>query len=200
MLFDPTSTFASVRENLGFLRKMVEDGRAAATFSRMLPYGGTPIRDTLRQEGRLRGDLTHPDYDFLDLRLNDYYQLLLPTVRPWIYKKGLSYELNYAWDELQTVSRLVPGMVGVDEYREALRALTAESNGRLFDHVAQSLDGFEHGDDSRLDVTPAQAYCEDGRQRLLDLRNPFIARNLDVLMDSVSADCSSGPVMVPQTH
>ena len=55
---------------------MVGDGRAAATFCRMLPYGGTPIRDTLRKEGRLRGDLTHLDYDFLDVRLNEYHRLL----------------------------------------------------------------------------------------------------------------------------
>ena len=42
MLFDPSSTFESVRENLNFLRQIVGDGSAAATFSRMLPYGGTP--------------------------------------------------------------------------------------------------------------------------------------------------------------
>jgi len=200
MLFDPSSTFQSIRENLSFLRRMVGDGRAAATFSRMLPYGGTPIRDTLRKEGRLRGDLTHPDYDFLDLRLNEYHRLLLPSVRPWIYKKGLSYELNYAWDELETVSRLAPGVQGVDEYRDALRTLTAESNGRLFLHVEESLDAFEQGDRSKLDPAPAQAYCEDGRKRLLDMRNRFIADNIDLLMETVSEDCTSGPVMVPQTH
>jgi radical SAM superfamily enzyme YgiQ (UPF0313 family) len=200
MLFDPTSTFESVHENLGFLRRMVDDGRAGATFSRMLPYGGTPIREALKREGRLRGDLTRPDYDFLDLRLNDYYQRLLPTVRPWIYKKGLSYELNYAWDELQTVDRLAHGVTGLDDYRESLRRLTAESNGRLFDHVEESLTAFEQGDDSKLDVPWARAYCEDGRRRLLHMRNAFVARNIDVLMDTVSADCASGPVMMPQTH
>jgi anaerobic magnesium-protoporphyrin IX monomethyl ester cyclase len=200
MLFDPSSSFESVRENIGFLRKMVGDGRAAAAFSRMLPYGGTPIRNTLKKEGRLRGDLTHPDYDFLDLRLNEYHQLLLPTVRPWIYKKGLSYDLNYAWDELETVSRLARGAEGVEEYRTALRSLTAESNERLFRHVEESLEAFEQGDRSKLDPKPAQIYCEDGRKRLLDLRNRFIANNLDLLMETVSADCTSGPVMVPQTH
>jgi radical SAM superfamily enzyme YgiQ (UPF0313 family) len=200
MLFDPTSTFESVRENLNFLRQMVGDGRAGATFSRMLPYGGTPIRDALKQQGRLRGDLTHPEYDFLDLRLNEYYRLLLPTVRPWTYKRGLSYELNYAWDELETVDRLVPGLAGAKEYRETLRLLTAESNHRLFHHVEESLVAFEHGDRSKLDVKPALAYCEDGRKRLLEMRNAFIANNLDLLMDTISADCSSGPVMAPQTH
>ena len=87
MLFDPSSTFESVRENLVFLKNITGDGLAAATFSRMMPYGGTPIRDALRDEGRLRGDLTHPDYDFLDLRLNEFYRLLTPTVRPWIHRE-----------------------------------------------------------------------------------------------------------------
>jgi radical SAM superfamily enzyme YgiQ (UPF0313 family) len=83
MLFDPSSTFQSVRENVGFLRQMVGDGSAPAVFSRMLPYGGTPIRDQLAKGGRLRGDLTHPDYDFLDPRLNEYYRLLSVAIRPW---------------------------------------------------------------------------------------------------------------------
>jgi len=94
MLFDPSSTFESVRENISFLRQIVGDGSAAATFCRMLPYGGTPIRDLLQREGRLRGDLTHPDYDFLDLRLNEYHRLLSQTVRPWIHNEGLSHQLR----------------------------------------------------------------------------------------------------------
>jgi len=58
MLFDPSSSFEWVRENIAFLRQIVGDGSAAAVFSRMLPYRGTPIRDQLQKEGRLRGDLT----------------------------------------------------------------------------------------------------------------------------------------------
>jgi len=81
-----------------------------------------------------------------------------------------------------------------------LRLLTAESNDRLLTHVEQSLNAFEQGDESKLDVKPALAYCEVGRERLLDLRNRFVASNIDLLMDTVAADCSSGPVMAPQTH
>src|SRR4029077_18998938 len=73
MLFDPSSSFESVRQNINFLRQIVGDGSTAANFCRMLPYGGTPIRDLLQKEGRLRGDLTHPDYEFLDVRLNEYH-------------------------------------------------------------------------------------------------------------------------------
>jgi len=201
MLFDPTSTFESIRENIGFLRRMVGDGHAGAVFSRMLPYGGTPIRDSLKKEGRLRGDLTHPDYDFLDVRLNEYHRLLLPTVRPWIYKKGLSYELDYAWDELETIRRLVRGVDGMEEYRDALRSLTAESNERLFRHLEESVDAFAKGDRSKLDhPEDIFAYCEEGSRRLIGLRSRFLTKNLDVVMETVSADCTSGPVMIPQTH
>jgi radical SAM superfamily enzyme YgiQ (UPF0313 family) len=122
MLFDPSSSFDSIRENIKFLRAIVGDGAAAATFSRMLPYGGTPIRDRLQREGRLRGDLTHPDYVFLDQRINQYHRLLSQTVRPWIYHEGLTYQLNYALDELEAVKRLVDGVQGIEDYQMALRA------------------------------------------------------------------------------
>ena len=74
MLFDPSSTFQSVRENIGFLREIVGDGVGGARpFCRMLPYGGTPIRDPGARKGGCAATSTHPDYDFLDLRLNEYH-------------------------------------------------------------------------------------------------------------------------------
>src|SRR5580693_5120670 len=145
MLFDPSSTFESVRQNIGFLRRIAGDGSAPAVFSRMLPYGGTPIRDQLAKEGRLRGDLTHPDYDFLDPRLNEYHRRLSRAVRSWVHKEGLSYQLSYAWDELETIARLTPGVRDADTYRRVLRALTAESNERLFSLVEESSAAFERG-------------------------------------------------------
>jgi radical SAM superfamily enzyme YgiQ (UPF0313 family) len=200
MLFDPSSTFESVRENLTFLKNVTGDGRAAAVFSRMLPYGGTPIREALKQEGRLRGDLTRPDYVFLDLRLNEFYDLLIPTVRPWIHRQGLTYQLDYAWDEFTTVTRIARGLQGVEEYRTALQSLTREANASLFQHVEKCLDGFEQGDRSHLIVGPARAHCEAGVKQLLAIRNSFIARNVQMLVDEVSSDCKSGPVLIPQVH
>jgi anaerobic magnesium-protoporphyrin IX monomethyl ester cyclase len=200
MLFDPSSTFDSVRENLIFLKNVTGDGRAAAVFSRMLPYGGTPIREALKNEGRLRGDLTRPDYVFNDLRLNKFYDMLMPTVRPWIHRQGLTYQLDYAWDEFTTVTRLVPGVQGTEGYRTELQALTKESNASLFRHVEACLDGFERGDRSALTAGKAKAYCEASIERLVTLRNSFIARNMELLVDVVSADCKSGPVIIPQVH
>jgi anaerobic magnesium-protoporphyrin IX monomethyl ester cyclase len=200
MLFDPSSTFDSVRQNIRFLRHVVRDGRAAAVFSRMLPYGGTPIRDQLEREGRLRGDLTHPDYVFYDLRLNEYHRLLTQAVRPWIHNQGLSYELNYALDELETMRRLTPELLGGDAYRTALRALTAESNERLFTLVEESSLAFEQGDLSRLDAGDIRAYIEQGRNRLLELRNGFVSANVACLLEAINPDCGGGPILAPQIH
>ena len=200
MLFDPSSTFESIRTNVKFLRNMVGDGRAAAVFSRMLPYGGTPIRDRLQKEGRLRGSLTNPDYDFLDVRLNEYHRLLTTAVRPWIHHEGLSYELNYAWDEFESIRRLAPAVWGADEYQTELLSLTAESNEQLFQLVEQSSLAFEDGDRSFLDPVAIKAYCENNRKRLLTIRDRFVAENIDLLMEAISPDCAGGPVISPQVH
>jgi len=199
-LFDPSSNFESVRQNIGFLRRIVGDGSAPAVFSRMLPYGGTPIRDLLAREGRLRGDLTHPDYDFLDLRLNEYYRLLSDTVRPWIHNQGLSNQLSYAWDEIETFTRLTPDLHGTGAYRSALAKLTAQANERLFRLVEESSLAFERDDRSLLNPRDISAYCERMQAKLVDLRNVFVAHNLKPLTDRINKDCSSGPVLRPQIH
>ena len=200
MLFDPSSTFASVRENVKFLRKIVGDGSVPATFCRMLPYGGTPIRDLLEKEGRLRGDLTHPDYVFLDLRLNDYHRLLSDAIRPWIHDEGLSHQLTYAGDELETMERLVPGLHGGDDYRDSLRSLTADSNERLFRLVEESSSAFENGDRSPIDAVVVRDYCKRSILQLVQMRNEFVAQNIYTLKESINPDCATGPVLTPQVH
>lgn len=200
MLFDPSSTFDSIRRNIGFLRTIVGDGSGAAVFSRMLPYGGTPIRDLLSKEGRLRGDLTRPDYDFLDPRLNEYHRLLTQAVRPWIHNQGLSYSLSNAADELETIDRLCPGTGGRQVYRAELRSLTAECNARLFSLVEDSSLAFEVGDRSPLDPRPIASYCARMQRHLVEMRETFLTANLDTLVENIVTHGIGGPVMIPQVH
>jgi radical SAM superfamily enzyme YgiQ (UPF0313 family) len=200
MLFDPSTSFDTIRENLGFLRKMVGDGSAAATFSRMLPYGGTPIRDQLQKEGRLRGDITKPDYVFLDPRINEFHRKLSGVVRPWIHGEGLSYQLNYVLDEFEMISRLVPGVEGGPEFRAALRSMTRESNERLLSLVERFAEAFEAGEPFHPDPDEVRAYCESGLARLVHLRNEFVASNIYLLREATAEDGATHPVMAPQVH
>ena len=202
MLFDPSSTFDSVRENVGFLRAIVGDGSAAATFCRMLPYGGTPIRDRLQAEGRLRGELTAPDYEFLDRRLGVYYRALHVAARPWLESHGLSHQFSWAREELETARRLVGDLHDVDAYRRSLGTLIAESNELLFTLVEESSLAFERtGDTSLLDETAAhEQACERMRLSLLDLRNAFVAENQQAMLAELNVGAIRGPVGAPHVH
>lgn len=79
MLLDPYSTFGMVRNNIDFLEEFVGDGWAVASFCRMLPYAGTPVKKKLEAEGRLLGTPFEPDYRFLDPKLDLFYDWLLET-------------------------------------------------------------------------------------------------------------------------
>jgi hypothetical protein len=45
-----------------------------------------------------------------------------------------------------------------------------------------------------------RAYCERTQARLVELRNDYVADNLDPLAQIINADCASGPVLTPQIH
>lgn len=199
MLFDPSTTFDSIHENVAFLRRIVGDGSAAAVFCRMLPYGGTPIREQLRAEGRLRGDITHPDYAFLDPRLDDYHAELDAAVGAWVHGHGVSHQLDWAWHELQVAERLVGPLDGMDGYRQALAGLTAASNNALFDYVERTALAFEQGDTECFEAEVVGRTCDAFIASLLGLRNDFVSRNQDTLLSALEArDRLRGPILLPQ--
>lgn len=79
MLLEPYSTFETVRNNITFLEEFVGDGWTVVPFCRMLPYAGTPIRARLEAEDRLGGTPFEPDYNFLDPKLDLFYDWMLQT-------------------------------------------------------------------------------------------------------------------------
>lgn len=79
MLFDPSSTVVSVRENIAFLQEAGSDGYFPINFCKMLPYAGTPIEAQLQKEGRLKGTIAHPYYGFLDPQI-DWYAFLTQRI------------------------------------------------------------------------------------------------------------------------
>jgi anaerobic magnesium-protoporphyrin IX monomethyl ester cyclase len=186
MLFDPSTTFESVRQNVRFLRKIVGDGANAAVFCRMIPYDGTPIKDTLAREGRLRGDVCNPDYDFLDQRVGDYYAALkrLVDVTGWIHgHRALSPSINFAWNEVAILERLFPALPDTDAYKEELRHITRQSNDLLFQIVEDLCEAYETGSSHEWSATALQSECAKFLERIVLERNRFIARHQRVLMD-----------------
>jgi hypothetical protein len=190
MLFEPSTTFESVRENLHFLRTIVGDGSTAATFCRMVPYDGTPIKDELLRTGRLRGDVCHPDYDFLDPTLTDFYHALCDVVETtgWIHGiHALSPQLNFAWSELAVMERLYPPLAGLADYKDTLREITRASNDLLFRVVEDMSYVFSKGTAHVWSAAALEAECKGFRERFLEERNTFVLRNQAVLLQVLEA-------------
>ena len=93
-------------------------------------------------------------------------------VGPWTSDEGISHELNWAAEELETIRRLVPRAQGVAAYRTALSALTAESNEQLFRLVEESSLAFERGDHAPLDLAETRRITAATRQRQLGKTRP----------------------------
>jgi len=185
MLFEPSTTFASIAENLRFLHAIADDGSVAVTFCRMIPYDGTPIKDELIRTGRLTGDICQPGYDFLDPRLDQFYHALTQVLdlRGWVHGYGsLSPQINIAWSEIAVLERLFPPLADMEEYKAELRALTQASNAVLFRIVEDTAQAFSDGGRNPWTKPLLDRECEQFLGRLLELRDGFMLRHQDELL------------------
>jgi anaerobic magnesium-protoporphyrin IX monomethyl ester cyclase len=194
MLLDPSSTFESVRANVRFLRTIVGDGSAAATFGRMVPYDGTPIKDELERTGRLRGDVSRPDYDFLDPRLTEFYNALshIIDVTGWTHGyRALSPQLNFAWDEVAIIERLFPAVPDLPAYKDTLRDVTKASNHALFEVIDDTSYAFSEGRPATWSADELQDRCSGFVDRLVEGRNAFVLRNQSLLLEALERDAQA---------
>ncbi|HMK88794.1 MAG TPA: radical SAM protein [Methylocystis sp.] len=188
MLLDPSSSFESVRENLDFLRAIVGDGSAGASFGRMAPYDGTPIKDELEKSGRLRGDVCKPDYDFLDPKLTRFYREILTIVEAtgWTHaSNALTLQLNFAWNEAALIELLAPRVPGLSAYKDRLREITSDSNNALIQAIEDTSYAVCEGRPRRWSLTSLRAQCENFADRLETHRRAYILRNQDLLLSTL---------------
>ncbi len=191
MLLDPSSTFETIRENIGFLRTILADGCLPVTFCRMLPYDGTPIKDELVRTGRIRGDVCNPDYDFLDARIGEFYEALtqLVSLRGWIHGlKAVTIQLGCAWHEVATMERLFPVLPGIEEYKETLRRITKRSNNLLLTVVEDLSYQFSHNRPLKWTPQEVEAARERFLADLLRERDAFVYANQDILIETLEND------------
>lgn len=194
MLLDPSSTFDSVRENLAFLRRIVGDGCLPVTFCRMLPYDGTPIKDELVRTGRIRGDVCNPDYDFLDPRLEAFYEGLtsVVNVRGWIHGlEAVTLQLSTAWHEVAVMGRLFPSLPGFEEYTQTLRRITADSNRLLLNVVEDLSYTYSDGRENPWNADEVEASRKAILEEFIDERDDFVARHEATLLEALGRQPAS---------
>jgi radical SAM superfamily enzyme YgiQ (UPF0313 family) len=188
MMLDPSSTFESITENVAFLRRIVGDGSMAAEFCRMVPYDGTPIKDQLAAEGRLRGDVINPDYDFLDPRIELFFRRVNEAlnVTGWIHGlRALSPQLKFAWNEVAVMNGFTPSLPGLDGYRNRLQRITRESNETLMQVVEDLVAVCRDGAEQTFSPDELAARCSNYVDELLHERNSFVLANQHELLAAV---------------
>ena len=151
MLLEPYSTIAIVRNNIAFLDRYVGDGWTVAGFCRTLPYAGTPLKTQLETEGRMLGTPFEPDYNFLDSRLDRFYDWMLLT----FYERNFTNSgLNEVLRRLNFDARLkLPNRrkFGPSE-RATVQRITAECNGHALYCLRSALDYIEATPLDEIDI------------------------------------------------
>lgn len=144
MLLDPDSTFASVRESVGFLEDLGRRGDASVHFTKMFPYVGTAIAARLAAEGRLAGTDAAPDYAFRDPRLDLLQGFLSEAFHERNFgPDGLVSASRMAAFDLELATRFGGAGAGTRAYHAALRHLTARGNALAIAAVRRALDVLE---------------------------------------------------------
>lgn len=182
MLFDPSSTFERVLDNIRFLRDLCGDGSSPIPFCKMRPYAGTEIEEQLLREGRLRGDVRHPDYPFLDPRLADWFVYLHDIFELWsIEPDSLHGQLRGVRSEICVAERFFPHIEGLGEYRARIKELVAWYNDAYCQVVEQSAPFFASPDEQdEEELEPLSRWASLQRRRiaeqLAEERAAFIAK------------------------
>ena len=168
MLFQPWSTIDTVRNNLHFLRKFAGDGATPIAFCRTLPYAGTPLEDRLKAEGRVRERDFHADYQFLNSRLDLFYDWTLSAFAD--RNHSASGTANLLRLLLFDAKLNLPGYALEPQLAERVQKLSAISNQLLLDTAEIALDHIESrsavdANDETLAMLESYHASEDSRLR-----------------------------------
>jgi len=151
MLLEPYSTIESTLANIEFLDAFVGDGWSAANFCRTLPYAGTPLKAQLEAEGRLKGTPFEPDYDFLDPRLDRFYDWMLATFRQRNFSNaGLCHILRALVFEAHLKLPGYRSFAALD--RAYAHTLTARCNGFALNTLRSALEYIAKTPVERLEI------------------------------------------------
>ena len=124
MIFNPDSTFSTVKEDISLLKELSKFNGSTIMFTKMLPYAGTTIARRMKEEGRLIGTLASPDYEYLDPRL-DLLQCFCSQAfhtRNFV-RNGLAERLRYTMFDAIINNKFNPDKYDTQSYLKAVKKL-----------------------------------------------------------------------------
>lgn len=147
MLFQPESSFKSLRENMKFLQKVCSDGAAPMTFLKLMPYFGTVVGKELAENGRLTGEPGSLDYNFRSDSLNACWETVSECLAEWLWgRKGVVNLAKWVRNWLAVSDYFGNSTIATEECRTRFRKTVAQSNLTLSATMTGLFDYYESGD------------------------------------------------------
>ncbi len=172
MLFQPTTTYNSIRENLKFLELICSDGYMPVTFLKMMPYLETKIKKELMKEGRLKGKPGFLDYDFYDKSMNDFYDFVSDIFNTWLYApNGFSNISKWASNYLSVFSSYNSTIVRIKQISKELKTQVSDANRIMLETLNELSKKFESGNynlDNDKELNHYRSHIEETHKNALE--------------------------------
>jgi anaerobic magnesium-protoporphyrin IX monomethyl ester cyclase len=84
MLFQPTTTFTSLAENIDFLKLICGDGYTPVNYLKLMPYYETVVEKELVKSGKIKGVPGFLNYEFIEDSMNHYYEFTDQLFLEWL--------------------------------------------------------------------------------------------------------------------
>ncbi|MEA3460590.1 MAG: radical SAM protein [Bacteroidota bacterium] len=166
MLFQPSSTYQSINDNLDFLEEICQDGYMPVFFLKMMPYLATRIEKMLREEGRLKGKPGFLDYDFQEPSLDDFCFFLSESLNTWFHDPdGLNNYLKWLVNYLSVYTFFHGYHPGIESISETITKQVADSNGFIIKTMRELSALFESGSYSMENDRVLDQYRNSIRQK-----------------------------------
>ena len=146
MLFQPSSTYKLVNENLAFLEQICQDGYMPVFFLKMMPYLATRIEKELREEGRLKGRPGFLDYDFYEQSMDDFYFFVSESFGTWFHGPGgLNNYSKWVVNYITVFNFFIGSTSEIERLTESILEQVADSNHFLIKTMKELSALFESG-------------------------------------------------------
>jgi anaerobic magnesium-protoporphyrin IX monomethyl ester cyclase len=164
MIFEPGTTPATMAEDVAFLKDACSDGWTVVDFTKMFPYAGTPIARKLEDEGRLRGTLASPDYEYEDRRVSLLQAFFSQAFHFRNFEgAGLVSRLRTAKFDAAIVEKFFYGEYDAEAYAESVRELIKRDNAEVLETMSLAVRFAAERDETEMaDKWDVLRYFEEG--------------------------------------
>ncbi len=181
MLFQPETTFSSLRENLRYLERICSDGYSPITFLKLLPYFDTRVEKNLREQGRLWGNPGSLDYNFMSESLDACWTAVSECFAEWLWgREGVVNLAKWVRNYLAVADFFWNHDLTIAEYRKYYHDTVAQGNLYLTGTMTELFDYYESGN-----------YLRDGGKQKEQIRtsaenmNKLIGKSLKKLLTNL---------------